>query len=158
MNFKINNTDQVIILSETDLEKLDIVETLPNQYNIIKNSKSVNCKVLEANFMEKTYSIEVDGEVFDLQIKSPLEQQLEAMGFETNTKKLVKEILAPMPGLVLEISVKAGESVNEGDKLIILEAMKMENVIKSPITGEILEVLVNQSEAVDKGQILIKFL
>lgn len=62
-----------------------------------------------------------------------------------------------MPGLVLEISVADGQEVNAGDSLLILEAMKMENIIKSPGQGVIDEILVKTGQAVDKGQLLIKF-
>ena len=62
-----------------------------------------------------------------------------------------------MPGLVLSIKVAAEQVVNKGDALLILEAMKMENVIKSPIDGVIKQVVVSEKQAVDKNQPLILF-
>jgi biotin carboxyl carrier protein len=62
-----------------------------------------------------------------------------------------------MPGLILEIHVRIGQAVNENDPLLILEAMKMENVITSPRDGIIKSISVKKSDAVDKNQLLIEF-
>jgi biotin carboxyl carrier protein len=62
-----------------------------------------------------------------------------------------------MPGLILEIQVKEGQDVKEDDTLLILEAMKMENVIHSPREGIIKSINVKQGETVDKDSLLIEF-
>jgi len=62
-----------------------------------------------------------------------------------------------MPGLILEINVEVDQEVNENDTLLILEAMKMENVITSPRSGIIKSISVNKGEAVEKNQLLIEF-
>ncbi len=67
------------------------------------------------------------------------------------------ELLAPMPGLILDIVVSAGQQVTENEPLLILEAMKMENAVLSPRDGIIKEIVANQGDAVDKNQLLIVF-
>jgi biotin carboxyl carrier protein len=67
-----------------------------------------------------------------------------------------KFIRAPMPGLVLKTEVKKGEPVNKGDTLVIIEAMKMENMIKTPFDGIVKEVHVSPTQAVDKNALLIE--
>ena len=62
-----------------------------------------------------------------------------------------------MPGLVLGISINAGEKVTKGDTLLILEAMKMENVIKSPTDGVIKSIAVKKGETVEKNQVILNF-
>jgi biotin carboxyl carrier protein len=69
----------------------------------------------------------------------------------------VNAIKAPMPGLILEISVVVGQEVKENDNLIILGAMKMENSFLSPRDGVIKSISVAVGDAVDKGQLLIEF-
>lgn len=62
-----------------------------------------------------------------------------------------------MPGLILHIETQVGAEIEEGDKLIILEAMKMENIIKSTRTGVIAKIHVEPGQRVDKNQLLITF-
>lgn len=62
-----------------------------------------------------------------------------------------------MPGLVRRIDVTPGQQLMEGEPVLILEAMKMENVLKSPGEGKVAKVLVSPDTPVDKGQILIEF-
>ena len=62
---------------------------------------------------------------------------------------------APMPGNILKVNVTAGQSVNEGDVLVILEAMKMENEIMAPKAGTVAQVLVSKGSTVDTGATLV---
>jgi biotin carboxyl carrier protein len=79
------------------------------------------------------------------------------MGLENALTPKISDMKAPMPGLVLQVLVNAGDTVNKGDKILVLEAMKMENTIKSPTDGIVNGVLVSQGMAVDKNQVLITF-
>ena len=65
-------------------------------------------------------------------------------------------IVAPMPGLVLKTEVAAGDKVSKGQTLVIIEAMKMENMIKSPSDGVVKEVFVSAGQAVDKNAKLVE--
>jgi biotin carboxyl carrier protein len=62
-----------------------------------------------------------------------------------------------MPGLVLAISVEVGQAVKKDDALLILEAMKMENVIKSQGEGVVKQIAVKAGDAVEKGHVMIIF-
>jgi biotin carboxyl carrier protein len=106
--------------------------------------------------LTKTFTIETGGEKFEVVIKDPLDQQLEQMGFGTAMGKQVKEIKAPMPGLVLEVAVTDGQVVKEGDRILILEAMKMENSILIHADATIKRVAVVAGQAVEKGQVLVE--
>jgi biotin carboxyl carrier protein len=64
---------------------------------------------------------------------------------------------APMPGMVLDVLVKAGESITKDQALIVLEAMKMENVLKAPADAVIKSVNISKGNAVEKNQVLISF-
>jgi|WetSurMetagenome_2_1015567.scaffolds.fasta_scaffold494750_2 biotin carboxyl carrier protein len=64
-------------------------------------------------------------------------------------------IKAPMPGLVVRILKNVGDTVAKGERLLIVEAMKMENELKSPIAGKIKEIHAEVGRPVDKGQVLI---
>ena len=60
-----------------------------------------------------------------------------------------------MPGTILKVAVTAGQAVKEGDLLIVLEAMKMENEIFAPKAGTVAQVLVNKGASVDTGAALV---
>ncbi len=64
-------------------------------------------------------------------------------------------VTSPMPGTILNVPVKEGQSVKTGDVLVVLEAMKMENEIKAAKDGTILSVAVSKGESVDTGALLV---
>ena len=76
---------------------------------------------------------------------------------ESMTKVEIKELKSPMPGLVIKLDIKIGDKIAKGDPIMILEAMKMENVIKSRGEGKVAEVFVNEGQAVEKNQLLVRF-
>ncbi|MNU01127.1 Glutaconyl-CoA decarboxylase subunit gamma [compost metagenome] len=69
----------------------------------------------------------------------------------------INDIKAPMPGLVLKVLVEDGSEVKKDDALVVLEAMKMENIIKSPSDGIVKSVKIKEKETVEKNQVMIAF-
>jgi len=69
----------------------------------------------------------------------------------------VCEVIAPMPGDITQILVKAGQSVQPGDPLCVLDAMKMKNTIHAPQAGIIEEISIREGQAVDHGVVLFRF-
>lgn len=67
-----------------------------------------------------------------------------------------KAVEAPMQGVILSVSVSVGDTVSEGDELVILEAMKMENPILAPFSGTVVEVAVAKGDNVNDGTVLVK--
>ena len=84
-------------------------------------------------------------------------QLLEKMGMSARTVVASGDIKAPMPGKVLQVLVNAGDTVEEGQALLVLEAMKMENVIKAIAEGTVLDIPVSPGQAVEKGSLLVAF-
>ena len=153
---KINDSHQFEI-TQKELEQLDVIETHSNKFHILKDHQSVEAELLESDFNNKTYTISVNNNNYDVSISDDLDLLIEKMGFATSASKQIDKIEAPMPGLILELNVKAGDDVEENDNLLILEAMKMENVITSPRQGKIKSVVVSKGDAVDKKSLLIEF-
>ena len=136
--------------------KLDIDEEGPMVYHVAWKGRQYNVQVLpgDDNIHPK---VRVNGNTFNLELIDKFDELLKDLGMESLAVNKITDIKSPMPGLVLEINVEPGAEVKKGDPLLILEAMKMENVIKSPTEGIIKEVLVKPSEAVEKNVVLISF-
>jgi len=66
-----------------------------------------------------------------------------------------KEVVAPMPGTIIDILVNVGDEILEYQEVLILEAMKMENEISSPSNGKVAEVLVKAGQPVEKDEVMI---
>ncbi|MFO8033223.1 MAG: biotin/lipoyl-containing protein [Desulfohalobiaceae bacterium] len=65
------------------------------------------------------------------------------------------QVTAPMPGMVLEVKVEQGQQVQDGEVLLLLEAMKMENAIKANSTGQVKEIRVQEGDSVNTGDLLL---
>ena len=153
---KVNSSHSFDVTKDT-METLDAIETASHHYHIIQDNTTIKASILESDFNKKSYSVKVNNNVYEVAINDALDQQIEALGFEIGASKQVNDIKAPMPGLILEISVNKGQDVKENEALLILEAMKMENVINSPRDGIIKSISVKQGETVDKNSLLITF-
>lgn len=152
--YKIKSNDYVFLFTKEEIESSDIISIHDGEYNLIRNNESVNAKITPSNNPKKL-QVEVNGETFDVEIKDELDQMLEVMGFGMTSTRIIKEIKAPMPGLVLDISVQEGQEVKEGDRILILEAMKMENSIMTHTDATIKTIRVKPGQAVEKGQVLV---
>jgi len=106
---------------------------------------------------KKTLRCKIDAKFYELSIKTPFDQKIEGMGFSDMSAAEVNEVKAPMPGLVFDIMVKEGQQVELDEPIMILEAMKMENIIKSPKEGTIKSIKVNKAASVEKNAVLIEF-
>ena len=152
----VDNTQEFKINSD-DISKIDTLQTSSNSYHILKENKSFSAEVIEKDFYSKTYTVKVSNSFYEVVISDSLDLLISDMGFAISSARDIDSISAPMPGLILEIHVRIGQAVNEDDPLLILEAMKMENIITSPRDGIIKSISVKKSESVDKNQLLIEF-
>ena len=81
----------------------------------------------------------------------------ESASAESDPQPKVNNVRAPMPGLIIDLKVRNGDTVKAGDALLILEAMKMENIIKAPGDATVKSVKVSKGDGVEKNQVLIEF-
>lgn len=154
-SWKIKSNNELFEIDEEQLQKTSIVQQSANQFHCISGNRSVNTTIISST--GKKLVVEIEGEQYAIEIKDQLDQLLDEMGFSKATSRQVKEIKAPMPGLVLEINVAEGQEVKEGDKLLILGAMKMENAITAVSGAVVRSIAVSAGQAVEKGQMLISF-
>lgn len=124
----------------------------------------VNVKTID----EGVADIELNGKSFKVNLKQvgavaekkEIKKSAPVQQASDSAKKIdeggVKKILAPLPGVILNVMVKEGDFVNEGQDLIVMEAMKMENSIQSPYTGKIKKLNIKRDDTVAEGDCLVE--
>ena len=126
-------------------------------FHVLSKNKGYSIEVVDANYDEKTLTLLVNGNKYPLTVKDEFDLLLDKLGMSSLNDKKINEIKAPMPGLVLGIKINIGDTVEKGDSILILEAMKMENVLKSPAEGVVKSIHINKGDAVEKNHLLISF-
>lgn len=87
---------------------------------------------------------------------APIQPRVDAPSSTVDAKK-VKDVVAPLPGVIIEINAKVGDKVKFGDALCVLEAMKMKNAIRAGREGEIAVINVAVGDSVQHSQVLMEF-
>jgi acetyl/propionyl-CoA carboxylase alpha subunit len=135
----------------------DIAALGNGRYHVVHQGKSYNAELLAADYQAKTFVLRLNGQRVELQAKDRFDQLLERMGLSNAAATKVNELKAPMPGLIVDIRVQPGQTVQKGDPLLVLEAMKMENILKAPAEGTVSSIRVDLRANVTKGQVLVQF-
>jgi biotin carboxyl carrier protein len=100
--------------------------------------------------IDKSKFINIDSSLYKTNISKKFENRKKYQPLDP------KKILSFIPGTVLDIMVEEGQSVEKGDNLMILDAMKMQNQLKSAISGKILKIHASKGDRVSKGTLLIE--
>lgn len=119
-------------------------------YSVIKDNKSLELVIEEKG--ADNYEILLGGRLYDGQVLD--ERAMLLINRRGGLKLDSGELHSPMPGLIVSV-VKVGEVVQEGQTLVILESMKMQNELKAPRSGVVTEVAVVSGQTVDKGALLV---
>ncbi|MCB0271692.1 MAG: acetyl-CoA carboxylase biotin carboxyl carrier protein subunit [Bdellovibrionales bacterium] len=144
----IQQTDQEITISWDDRTYHFSKSAISKGLLLTHENQSIVSSVVQKN--QDTYSIQVNGKIIELVHKDPyaLTSQDSLSGGHGNVK-------AVMPGRVVKILVNEGQTVDQNQPVLVLEAMKMENEIKAPIAGKIESIFVKQGQSVESGAKLI---
>ncbi len=146
-----------VTVSIADLTSTSVVNVLGNNvYQIDKEDSSLILEVLKVDLTEKSITVRSNHRTYDLIFKDQLDHVLDKMGIKRTSELVNKNVKAPMPGKVLELLAKEGDTLSKGDNILILEAMKMENVIKAEVDCVIKKIHISSQENVEKNQVLIE--
>lgn len=154
--YKIKANTYEFELEKEELESLNVAYISEKEIHILKNHRSFKAEVVTSNFLKKKYSIRINSNAYEISISDELDLLIEKMGLSLGGTLKVNDINAPMPGLILDVGVQAGDAVKGGDPLLVLEAMKMENTLTAPRDGVVKSVLVEKGQTVNKNQLLIE--
>jgi len=133
----------------------DIVTNSDGSYHALFKGKSFHINVVKNQGDALTLTI--NNQKTDTRVKNDLEDLLSKMGMDKVADNAMNELKAPMPGMVLKVLVKPGDTVKKGDSLLVLEAMKMENNIKAAGDAVVSQIDVKAGDKVEKNQVLITF-
>lgn len=155
-NFAISAENKQIRVND-ELVHLDQLPLNDAVTHVLYQDRSYTIELVSLSKVEKVAVVKVNGTIYHLSIADRFDQLLSQLGMDNLAANKVQQIKAPMPGLVLNVLVAAGDEVKKGDSLLVLEAMKMENMIKSPTDGVVKKVNVKQGDKVEKNENLIIF-
>ncbi|MGI6328182.1 MAG: biotin/lipoyl-containing protein [Dethiobacteria bacterium] len=135
------------------------------KYKVYVNGQPYEVVVEEMN-EQKTFSTAPADTKIQQTVTPPEAQKAPAPQTATATKPSPIEkpqsksgegfpVVAPMPGSIIDIKVNIGDNVNEGDVLILLEAMKMENEVTAPASGVVKSIAVQKGASVNTGDIMV---
>lgn len=128
----------------------DVVETTPNTFSVLLAGHSY--EICVTPLPDGKVHLQMGRREFTAEVLDPRSWRgrrhggMEAEG--------PQQIVAPMPGKVIRILVAAGEKVEAGHGLLVVEAMKMQNEVRSPKSGSVERVLVAEGQAVNAGEVL----
>jgi len=155
-SFRIQKDDSNFTIDNKEFP-WDISRISDRHFHILLNNVSYNAEVVEVKREDKIVVLKINGQIQEVALKDKFDLLLDKMGLSAVNSAQLSKLKAPMPGLILDIKVIPGDSVAKGDQLLVLEAMKMENVIKSPGDGIVKAIIVKKGDSVEKNQILIEF-
>lgn len=121
-------------------------------YSILMGGKSLELRVAAIDGKPATYRVRMDGAEFSIEIIDPRKW---VRGSGAALAAGSQNIIAPMPGKVVRILVDEGQSIEAGQGLLVVEAMKMQNEIKSQKAGTVGKVSVHEGQTVNAGQTLM---
>lgn len=139
-----------------NLSDLPIERIGQNLYRVQAPSGDKILEVLEVDIASKKMRIRYNHHTYWLTFQDELDKVLHKMGISSSNQSGDSSLKAPMPGRILEVLVVEGQEVKEGEGLLVLEAMKMENVLRSESSGTVKSIGVSANENVEKNQVLLE--
>ena len=141
------------------------------EYKITINDRTYTVDL--GRILDDTVSVTLDGKNYQVKVEAPMRktsktpvinrhrQVLNAAEVPNRTSPpgisaVPGDVIAPLPGIILKVLVKEGDAVNEGQPVVIMEAMKMENEIESPLSGTVNEIFVSEGESILENAVIMK--
>ena len=154
--FEVEKSKETVAVNGNILD-WDISEIRTGHYHVLHNNQSFNLELVSLDAETKTVKLKLNNKLCEVTIKDKFDLLLEKLGMNNLKSQTAKEIKAPMPGLIFDIKVKEGDEVKKGQVLMVVEAMKMENVLFAANDCVVSKVLANKGESLSVDQPIIEF-
>ncbi|WP_025209855.1 biotin/lipoyl-containing protein [Hippea sp. KM1] len=159
----LDNVEYKISVKEIEPDKFEVVIddksyivdaqlTESSVYSLIINGKSYEVNL---DYKDGIYHVYNEGDLFKIEVMDELKKRMLEKRGGAGGLEGAYTIKSEMPGKIVDVKVKEGDEVKEGDVVIILEAMKMQNEIKSPKDGKITEVFVQKDDVIEADAKLV---
>jgi len=153
--FSIQFNGQIVIVNNLEY-KPEITKIDNTTYLVIMDKKLFYVSVLNRDKNRRSFNLHINNKTASVRINH-LSEVATSDSDQVGSKRFVEYIKAPMPGLIADVLVRDGEEVIDGQPLLILKAMKMENILRAPHDGTIRHVLVENGQKISKEDLLIQF-
>jgi len=147
-SFESDETRGIITNSHGKNISSDVKKISDGEFSVLVDGKSFHI------FFSKTQNspnATVNNFIFEIQKETLRDKLNKKLSKESGNNNSSVTLRAPMPGLITKVLIADGVSVNAGDGVLIVEAMKMENEIKSPKTGTLKKIFVKEKQTVEKN-------
>jgi len=142
------NDHWIMVNGDRELE-VDVAVLSPNVFSLRLGGHSLLLT------REGQNSFTTTGKVFQLKVEDDLQLMLKELGWDRLKNKQTGKVVAQIPGLIIKLKHQVGDKIQQGEPLLIMEAMKMENEIKAPCDGIIAAIHVQEGQTVEKGTPLV---
>ena len=146
--------DGVHIDGEDVAARVDDVEGTP--VRMVTIGEEVHRVVVRRGASRGVYTLWLDGHRFDVEALDERARTIRELSGTAAGPSGPAPLKAPMPGLIVRVNVQAGDAVQAGQGLVVMEAMKMENELRATAAGKVKAVVVSPGTAVEKGALLIE--
>lgn len=147
--------ESVTLDGHTAPARIEEIETTP--VRLVTIGSEVHRVVVRRGSSRGSYTLWVDGFRFDGEALDERTRAIRDITAESERSSGPASLTAPMPGLIVRVSVAAGDSVQAGQGIVVMEAMKMENELRAHAAGTVKAVHVEAGKAVEKGTVLVEF-
>ncbi len=139
------------------IESVDIHSVNSTISHYLRDSRSYRTELVSFDPVLRSGAVKINSNIYQFTVTDQYDELLRKLGLDKRQTAKVAELNAPMPGLVIQMIAEEGQEVKKGQNLLILEAMKMENIIKSPADLTIGSIKVKPGDKVEKNQLLLTF-
>lgn len=148
---QISGEDEIVI--DGQVRSVDFRPVLGQQiYSLLINGVSHEALVQRT---EGGWEVLLQGRLYPVTVEDERERRLRQASSGQMVARGELKIKSPMPGMIVAVPVEAGQQVEKGDTLVVLESMKMQNELKAPRAGTVSSLRVKTGDSVDQNQVLV---
>ena len=150
-SYEIEIDNDGTIFVDGEARDVDFLNLGGSLYSIITENKSLEAVIDDD---EGQIAVMMDGQLYETRVLD--ERAMLLVQRRGGLSQTSGDAHAPMPGLIVSVSIESGQLVAQGDTLVVLESMKMQNELRAPIAGSVKAIHAEAGQAVDKGDLLVE--